>query len=496
MAGVLAAFLAAALQAALRFTLGTPLAPEEVAQHLFRWVPLEVFRFFVQRLGELAKWGAFGGSVAFYLMAGALAAPWVRRAGDRTAVLWILAGAAAHVGFLSGLAPWTHAAGVYLLSSALYVCAARTLLPGPPRPVQAGAARGNDADSQDPLVVDAGRRRLLAVAVVAAVGAVTCPLARAVRAVAQAARQGAGEITARIDGLRGAVPWITPNRDFYRVSKNLFDPRVSARDWRLRIDGNVERPLELRHEDLAGLEAQVEPFTTLSCISNPIGGDLIGNARWGGVPLRSLLERARLRPGVVDLRFEAADGYTDSIPLEKALHPETLLAWEMNGERLPPDHGFPARLIVPGIYGMKNVKWITRIEAVNEDYKGYWEVRGWSDTAVTRTLSRIDVPRNGQTVGPGPVYAAGIAFAGDRGISRVEVSFDGGATWREAELEPVPTGLTWVRWLIEWQPAEPGRYTLAVRAYDGRGERQEETSSNPLPEGATGLHRIQVTWRA
>lgn len=488
-AGVLGVLMALLLQVALRFTVGTPLAPEAMAQHLFRWVPMNLFAFFIQNLGESAKWLAFGGCVGVYLLLGFLAAPWVRRGGRWAAGFWVLAGAALQTWLLPRYGPWAPALAAYGLASATYVFAVRRFPVASEPPAR--AEPGTAAEPADP-----GRRRFLTVAAAVIVGTVAGWFVGASRVVAQGTGRLAAGITAILDRLRGAVPWITPNRDFYHVSKNLFDPRLSPADWSLRVDGRVENPFELGYGDLAALEGQVDQFTTLSCISNPVGGDLIGNARWRGVPLRRLLERARPQPGVVDLRFEAADGYTESIPLEKALHPETLLAWEMNGEPLPPDHGGPARLIVPGIYGMKHVKWITRIEAVDHDYLGFWEIRGWSDTAVTRTLSRIDVPRDGQTVGPEPIYVAGIAFAGDRGVARVEVSFDDGVTWREAALEPAPSPLTWVRWLIEWQAPRPGRYMLAVRAYDGRGEVQEAVPSGPLPEGATGLHRIRAIWRA
>ncbi len=304
---------------------------------------------------------------------------------------------------------------------------------------------------------------------------------------------GTTQVPGLLDGIVGLSPWLTPTKEFYTVSKNLFDPRVMENRWSLRVDGLVKRPLSFSYRELVGAAGQVEQYTTLSCISNPIGGDLIGNALWRGIPLARLLEHAGLQEGVVDLRFEAADGYTDSIPLAKALEPTTLLALEMNGQPLPPEHGFPARLVVPGIYGMKNVKWITRIEAVPYDYKGYWEVRGWSDTAVTRTLSRIDVPPDRGRLRQGRIEVAGIAFAGDRGIGAVEVSFDGGRSWEVAEVEPSPNAMTWVRWLKVWEPGRAGPYTLAVRAYDGRGQVQEDAEAPPLPEGATGYHRIQVT---
>lgn len=296
------------------------------------------------------------------------------------------------------------------------------------------------------------------------------------------------------DAVPGLSPWVTPGGEFYKVSKNLFDPDLRRAAWSLRVFGHVERPFAVTLDELRTLAPPVRQPTTLSCISNPVGGDLIGNAYWTGIPLRALLQRAGLRPGVVDVRLEAADGYTDSLPLARAMDPATLVVWEMNDRPLPPDHGYPARLVVPGIYGMKNVKWLTAVEAVTEDYKGYWERRGWSDEAVTQTLSRFDVPRAGRIRAPAPVVLAGIAFAGDRGVSAVEVSTDGGRTWRPAEVEPSPSPLTWVRWRAAWSPPGRGRYTLAVRAVDGRGRVQEAERRPALPDGATGYHLLEVEW--
>src|SRR5690606_32237541 len=219
--------------------------------------------------------------------------------------------------------------------------------------------------------------------------------------------------------LPGMPSFITPVSEFYTVSKNFFDPHVDAGHWALEVRGHVEQPLRFTYDELRSLAHQ-EQVTTLTCISNEVGGDLIGNARWRGVPLRDLLERAGLKPGVVDIVFRAQDQYSDSIPLERALDLATLLAVEMNGAPLEPKHGYPARLIVPGLYGMKNVKWITAIEAHPSRHQGFWQERGWSYEAVVETSSQFRVPdgrsrtlRVGQETPVG-----GIAFAGDRETGR------------------------------------------------------------------------------
>jgi DMSO/TMAO reductase YedYZ molybdopterin-dependent catalytic subunit len=282
---------------------------------------------------------------------------------------------------------------------------------------------------------------------------------------------------------------ITPTKDFYLVSKNPFDPEVDGQRWRLEFGGLVENSFALNYEEIKSLPF-VEQYATLECIDNPVGGNLIGNALWRGVRLKDLLERAVLLEGVVDLKFSASDGYTDSLSLERAMNEATILVYEMNGEPLSSEHGFPLRLIVPGIYGMKNVKWITKIEAVNSDFKGYWQKRGWDDKAEYKTMSRIDTPEssiNGNTT------IAGVAFAGDREVRRVEVSTDGGKVWEPAELKPALSKYSWVLWHKDWSPMHPGKYTLKVRATDGRGETQTSQNTPPDPAGASGFHSITVT---
>ena len=275
---------------------------------------------------------------------------------------------------------------------------------------------------------------------------------------------------------------VTPNADFYQVSKNAFDPQVDPRSWRLSVSGLVENPLDLTYDELREMPF-VDQYATLACISNQVGGDLIGTALWRGVRLKDILNRSGLKPGVVDLVLRARDDYSDSVPLDRAMAEGTLLVYEMNGEPLTPEHGSPLRLLVPGIYGMKNVKWITSIEAVGFDFKGYWQRRGWDDRAEYKTMSRIDAPDsqvNSET------SIAGIAFAGDRGISKVEVSSDGGATWDAAEIKPSLSAYTWVLWHKRWSPGRPGKHKLLVRATDGRGETQTPQYAPPAPSGSSG----------
>lgn len=302
----------------------------------------------------------------------------------------------------------------------------------------------------------------------------------------------AGRVGGRAVGkIRGMPPEITPNADFYTVSKNIVDPVIDARTWRLEIKGQVAKPYQLTYDELRALES-VEQVSTLECISNEVGGDLISNAVWRGVRLRDLIARAEPSAGLVKVVFRCADGYEDSIPFSKAMEPTTLLAYEMNGEPLPPAHGFPARVIVPNIYGMKNAKWVTEIRLLDTDFKGYWQQRGWSDEAVVKTMSRIDVP-GPKRLERGPTLIGGIAFAGARGIEKVEVSVDGGKTWHEARVKPPLSKMAWALWTYEWLPAALGTFGIVVRATDGHGRLQEQTPADPLPDGKQGYHDVLVT---
>ena len=296
---------------------------------------------------------------------------------------------------------------------------------------------------------------------------------------------------------------ITSNADFYIVTKNAGgDPVLDATEWRLRIDGEVGRPVELEYASLRRLPA-VEVTKTLECISNfvakcelaPFGCDLISTARWKGVRVSDVLALAGgARPGAVSLATFGADEFTTSLPLEVALAPETLLVYEMNGQVLPREHGYPVRMLVPGRYGMKNAKWVVALRVMNREFVDWYGQRGWSRTAVVKTMSRIDAPAPGATLAPGEHRLAGIAYAGDRGVAYVEFSADGGATWEVGELLEQPASRdVWVRWQGTFlvQP-EQDTITLMARATDGTGQTQPEPFSLPQPDGGAGWCAIDV----
>jgi DMSO/TMAO reductase YedYZ molybdopterin-dependent catalytic subunit len=296
------------------------------------------------------------------------------------------------------------------------------------------------------------------------------------------------------DGLetRGApVDAITPNDRFYVVTKNFVDPRVDHSLWRLEVTGSVEQERSYDWGELNALAA-VEQETTLECISNGIGAGLISNARWGGVPLRRLLEPASVRDDASFVMAYGVDGFAHGLSLETALRPETLVAFRMNGEPLPDRHGYPARLIVPGGYGELSVKWLTRVELLEHREEGFYESQGWRAERV-HTMSRIDRPLGLRPLRAGRTHPVnGIAFAGDRGIRRVELSTDGGRMWRETRLDYRGTPLTWALWSFDWTPDAPGRAELVVRATDGTGALQSSKREGISPDGASGYHRIEV----
>lgn len=286
---------------------------------------------------------------------------------------------------------------------------------------------------------------------------------------------------------------ITPNDQYYIVSKNLVsDPVVNGATWNLTVEGEVAHPFTLTYNELMALPRK-QQYESMMCISNDVGGEYMSSALWEGIPLANLLQRAGgTTAGATKVVLYAVDDYSDSIHLSKALESTTLVAVKMNGATLPTGHGFPARLLVPGIYGMKHVKWINRIRVVHEDYQGYWQVRGWSDPAPIRMTARIDTPLTGSLLPANkPAYVAGVAFSGNKGISEVDVSFDGGHSWQKATLKQPLSNLTWVLWEVPWQPAV-GKYTVVARAIDMEGNVQDPQIAPPLPDGSTGYHAIDI----
>jgi len=286
---------------------------------------------------------------------------------------------------------------------------------------------------------------------------------------------------------------VTDNRVFYRVDIDLTPPQLDFDKWALKIWGKVGKPLTLDKDGLMKLPAK-DQYTTLECVSNTIypPGALISNAKWTGVHLADLLNEAAVTPDAKYVVFHCADGYSVGIPLDRAMSPGAMLAYKMNDQLLPSGHGFPLRAIVPGIYGMMNAKWIQEIEVVDRVYLGYWQERGWSNDAKIKTTSIIYYPGDGSYLS-GPTPIAGVAFAGDRGISKVEVSVDGGNTWNEAVLKKPTSPYSWVLWAYDWTPASKGGYAIVTRAYDGAGNVQDSKPTPPFPDGASGYQKIQVT---
>ncbi|CAN5795022.1 sulfite oxidase [soil metagenome] len=294
-------------------------------------------------------------------------------------------------------------------------------------------------------------------------------------------------------GVDGVTPFVTPNADFYRIDTALQVPTVNVDQWTLRIHGMVDNPIELTYDELLDNEV-VEADITLACVSNEIGGDLVGNARWRGIRLADVLDKAGVQSGADQLVGRSVDGFTAGSPVETVLDGrESLIAIGMNGAPLPRIHGFPARLVVPGLYGyVSATKWLTELELTTFDaFDAYWIPRGWAAQAPIKTQSRIDVPRPLTTIAPGTVAVAGVAWAQTRGITKVEVKVDDGP-WEETRLSAEVGKDTWRQWVYEWE-ASPGRHELRVRATDSTGEPQPADRVPPRPDGATGRHNIIVT---
>ena len=294
----------------------------------------------------------------------------------------------------------------------------------------------------------------------------------------------------------GLAPIVVPNGDFYRIDTAFVPPDVDRATWTLRVHGLVDREVTLTYDELVALPI-IEQFVTIACVSNEVGGTLVGNARWTGVKLRTVLEMAGVQDSADQLVGRSIDGFTAGMPVEWVMDEsrEPMIAVGMNGEPLPRLHGYPARLIIPGLYGyVSATKWLTELELTRFDtFEAFWIPRGWAAKAPILTQSRIDVPADGAAVDPGQVAVAGVAWAPDRGISAVEVSVDGGA-WQGARLSSPISKATWVQWLYPWD-ATPGDHRIEVRAIDGTGDVQTDARSNPAPDGARGHHAIQVSVR-
>ena len=298
---------------------------------------------------------------------------------------------------------------------------------------------------------------------------------------------------------------VTPTFIFYRIDINTVVPTVSADDWNLTIKGLVDNPVVINYAELRGMNS-VEEFATLTCISNKIGGNLVGTALWKGVRLKDILSKAGVQSSVKYIVFRCSDGYDVGIPLENGMMDSTILAYDMNNSPLTSEHGYPVRAIVPGFYGMMNPKWITEIELVDKTYEGFWQRKGWTNNGIKNIYSSIVIPGNQPINDNFPnlvpnssflngknIPVAGIAFAGDRGISKVEVSVDGGTTWKTAIVKDPLSQYTWVLWTSGFTAADKGNYKIIVRATDKTGQIQSSELEQPFPNGADGYNQLDIS---
>ena len=472
---------------------------EAVAREVIDRAPRPVERFAIETFGTNDKLALVVGTVVLAAVLGAVLGVVARRR-PRAAALGLAAFAA--VGALAALSA-PSASAVAVVPSVVAGVAGiggLWLLLGrarPPAPAAAAprAARGGIGSRRAFLGLTAG---------VAAAAALAGAGGRALRSRFSAAESRAGIVLPRAArplpavpasadvGVPGVAPFVTPNADFYRIDTALVVPQVRAEDWSLRVTGMVDEPYEVSFAELLDRDL-VEADVTLTCVSNPVGGDLVGNARWLGVPVADLLAAARPRSRADQLVGRSVDGYTCGFPLAAAYDRPSLVAVGMNDEPLPLRHGFPARLVTPGIYGYAgSTKWLTELEVTTFDaFDQYWVPRGYARRAPIKTMARIDTPRSLERVAAGPVVVAGVAWAQTRGIDAVEVSIDG-EPFRPAELGAAVSADTWRQWRHEWD-ATPGRHTIVVRATDGTGEVQTGDRSETLPDGASGWMSLVVT---
>ena len=508
--GLLGGLMALSVSLVLRIWLGGAFLPELAAQTLFSITPGALESRAVESLQSLAKYSAFAGAtvvaVLIYGMIGALLA---RSDGlrERQSRLgrFLLFSALSYLPLAAlGLAllivtpiqssPVTvPGLLVSLIPSQLVFGATLAYLTGPAKPTDVCRA----VEPPEGMRVDRRRRLFIKAGVASAVG-----VAMLVYGVGYLLRPSMAP-AAKASAESFLQQQVTPNSQFYRVDVNIFPPSVDSTTWVLSVSGLVDTPLTLSLAQIQQMSV-VEQYNTLECVSNTVGGDLISTAQWTGVRLKDILAMAGVQDSADYVVFRAVDGYDVGIPMDRAMLDGTLLAYEMNGSPLPTEHGSPLRAIVPGLYGMMNCKWITSIEAVSGVYQGYWQVRGWENDAQYQTISDVVIPGDAQiterfgitgssTVDLGLTPVAGLAFAGDRGISKVEVSTDGGKTWTTASLVDPLSNYTWVFWSAQWNPPGTGNYQLTVRATDGTGAVQTATMSGPFPNGATGYHVVDIS---
>ncbi|HXD28532.1 MAG TPA: molybdopterin-dependent oxidoreductase [Arthrobacter sp.] len=402
-------------------------------------------------------------------------------------------------------------AGILALRYLAGLAASAAAAPAPPAAAAPAAALNGTASpggSTGPAPASSSRRGFLLGSAVGVVGAAAMLAGgRALSAVlntAQATREAlrlprpVKQAIELPDGVaadvKGMPSFVTPNGKFYRIDTALAVPRIDPASWSLRVHGMVEEEFTLTFDELLGMDLE-ETWLTLTCVSNPVGGDLVGNAKWLGYPLRKILERARPQQGADMVLSTSIDGFSASTPLEVLMDQRNaLLAVGMNGEPLPLEHGYPVRMVVPGLYGyVSATKWVVDLEVTRfADKTAYWTTRGWSDHGPIKLASRVDVPRAFATVAPGTVHLGGTAWAQTTGIKAVQVKIDDN-DWQDADLAAEATVDTWRQWSFSWEDAPEGTHSVTVRAIDADGTVQTAERADPVPNGASGLQRLQFT---
>lgn len=493
LAGVLAAASAIAVSEGLAALLDLRESPVlAVGQSVIELTPGPIAEAIIGVVGHADKPLAVGSVIVAVLLLGALAGRWwrPRRLGAFLLVVAFVAlASAAVVG-----RPHGSAKGVFVcVAAGVVVLAVLELL----------------LQQREYASPDLARRSFLRTAAVIALAAIVVGTAGEVLASRHRRRQAVEKVRAALKlpsrkvtapagtdlRLGGQGPWITANRDFYRIDTSLSPPLIDPSEWRLRIHGMVDKELTLTYQDLLD-RGLTDAWITLCCVSNPVGGDLIGNTVWGGVPIKGLLEEVGIQAGADALLSTSDDGWTAGTPLDALTDGRNaLLALTMNGEPLPIPHGFPVRQVVPGLYGyVSATKWVTDWEVTRfADFQAYWTERGWGERGPVKTESRIDVPEDHAWIDGslGPVTIAGVAWDQHVGIDRVEVRI-GEGEWREAMLGRVPNADTWVQWSLDWE-VEKGKHVIQVRATDAEGTVQTAKLADVLPDGATGYHGIHIT---
>jgi DMSO/TMAO reductase YedYZ molybdopterin-dependent catalytic subunit len=483
-----------------------PSAISSVGTFIVDNAPTSIERWAIDTFGTNDKTVLAIGTILVVLAVAAYAGTRVHRAGFRAGVPWfVLFGA---IGLAASLAQALVSVPMTLVSAVLTVgsglLALRFLLsPQPVAAVGIMARPGPDEEPTDGLPADVSRRifvsRAAGLGAAATVGGLLGRRLLTAHRTADVDIPTATDTTAPLTVgpenrflIEGLDPIVIPNDRFYRIDTALVIPRISVDDWTLSFTGLVDQPYEITFDELASGEL-VEDYVTIACVSNEVGGGLVGNAKWRGVPLANLLDRARPTAAAEQVVGWSVDGWASGFPIEAVYDGrQAIVAIAMNDEPLPARHGFPARLIVPGLYGyVSATKWLDRIELTTWDgFDSYWVPRGWAKEGPIKTQSRIDVPRRNGRVPIGETAVAGVAWAPLKGITKVEVQLDEGA-WQEAELTEPLSNKAWVQWKTSVM-IEQGPHELKVRATDGSGETQTSVERPPAPDGATGWHTIRV----